>query len=149
MPWEVILPVLLAAADAPGDARQRLMNKIEASVRLPKGARSLNGYARYYAYRTPDKVLAVYVIPSPPPDNRGCAVVMKDMGSRPCTQAEIKEMIDSFAERAARQLPAGKRRWLRSPHDMPNLSDGGCRQVTIEYSIAANRFLVVQCNGLG
>jgi hypothetical protein len=148
MPWEAILPLLLAAS-APGDPRQALMNEIEASVRLPKGARPLSAYGRYYTYLKPGKVLAIYVIPSPPPRlDQGCEVSTKDVDFRPCTKAEIKESYDRLAAQVALELPAGKRRWMDRAYDIPDISDGGCRQVTIEYSISSKRFLILQCNGL-
>ena len=48
---------------------------------------------------------------------------------------------------AASQAPAGKRRWFRMWFTLPDVYDGGCSVVTIEFDTAAHRVLAAKCNG--
>lgn len=52
-----------ASPPPPADEQARLMDRIEAEVRMPRGAQPLAEYGRYYAWRLEDgrrKVAAVY-----------------------------------------------------------------------------------------
>ncbi len=152
-----MLPLLLLAAcapsssrdPAPADAReQALMDEIETSVRLPAGANPLSGYGRSYAYAAPGEVRAVYLVPYGPPEaGQGCEVMTEDSKSRPCTAREVADAPASGAGLRAAQVPAGKRRWIKDVRALPRISDGGCMQVTIDYDVAARKFLSVACNG--
>ncbi|MDB5707902.1 MAG: hypothetical protein JWN66_5018 [Sphingomonas bacterium] len=144
-----ILLLLLAAAAPLPNRHDALMDEIERTVRLPKSANPLSSYGKSYAFAKPGKVMAIYLIPEPLHDpSLGCAVITEDLGSRPCTSQEIKESRDRDARSVADQVGAGKRRWLDDPRDLPDISDGGCTQITIEYDVASKRFLHVACNGL-
>ncbi|HKX88013.1 MAG TPA: hypothetical protein VJM13_02285, partial [Sphingopyxis sp.] len=117
------------------------------AIALPPAAEPLDAYGRYYRYAEPGKVAAVFLIPIPPRDTDGCSVVTRSSGMRDCTAAEIEEIRDRDAAVAARQLAAGKRRWMPAATDIPEISDGGCMQINILYEVAARRFLFVACNG--
>ena len=149
-----IAALLIALVIVSGCARmppvkEKLMNEIERAVVLPKGARSLNSYGRNYAFSGRNKVTAVYLVPSPPPDpGQGCDVMLANLSSRPCTKQEVAESAASAARASASETPAGQRRWFVNRDDLPVVSDGGCEQVTIEFDTAAHRVIWVACNGI-
>ena len=63
-PFVIAALTLVGSCASPAQRRQEaLMNEIEASIDLPKGARPLASYARYYAYVTPDEIIGAYMIP--------------------------------------------------------------------------------------
>lgn len=125
------------------------MNEIERTIVLPKEARPLSAYGRNYAFSGRDNVIAIYLVPSRPIDaNEGCDVMLKDFSSRPCTKREVQEMKKTDARGVAAQTPPGKRRWYGDAKSLPSISDGGCTQVTVEYSISRHRVLFITCNGV-
>jgi len=125
------------------------MDEIERSVVLPKSAKPLSAYGRNYAFLGQGIVVATYLIPSPPiPVDGGCEMMLENLSSRPCTKEEIAEQVASNARAAAAETPAGKRRWFRTPNDLPDISDGGCQQVNVQFDTASHRILVVACNGI-
>ena len=67
----------------------------------------------------------------------------------PAQKKEIAELADESARAAAAETPAGKRRWFDKPDDLPQIFDGGCMQVTVEFDIATHRIFSVTCNGRG
>jgi hypothetical protein len=124
------------------------MDEIERAVILPKGAQSLAAYGRNYAFSGPNKVVATYLIPSPPLDMReGCEVALKDFKSRPCTKKELEKLARTDALSVAAQTPAGKKRWYNDYRSLPYIDDGGCSQVSVEYEVAAHHVVTVFCNG--
>ncbi len=143
--------LLLIAAASPNGSRghDRLMNEIERKVVLPKGARPLSAYGRNYAFSGRDKVVATYLTPSSPIGaGEGCDVALKDLKFRPCTKAEVREMKETNARGIAEETPAGKRRWYGDAMRLPFISDGGCAQINVGYSISRRRILFVTCNGI-
>ncbi len=57
-----LLVPLAGCEKTPSLRRSEIMNRIEYQARLPRGARSMGHYGRYYAWIEPDRrVLAVYV----------------------------------------------------------------------------------------
>jgi len=126
------------------------MDKIERTVTLPKGARPLSAYGRNYAFSGPGKVVATYLIPSLPVDlSEGCEVMLKDFNWRRCTEKEINESARTRARGVAAETPAGKRRWYKSARSLPSISDGACRQVSVEYDIPTQQVTAASCNGYG
>ena len=95
----ILTPLLLAAAPS-HTSSEALMDRIEATVQLPKGAWPLDEYGRYYAYSKPGEVLAIYLVPAKPlPKNllkAGNRRWMGDAGDMPmildggCTQVTIR-----------------------------------------------------------
>ena len=143
-----LLSVAGLASATPPTRQQQLMDEVERSVVLPKGAQPLNAYGRNYAFSGKGKVVATYLIPFPPFDmSDGCDVMLKNFDSRPCTKKEIAESVRSNARGVAAQTPAGSRRWYRSPNSLPFINDGGCLQISVEYDIAAHHIVRVSCNG--
>lgn len=126
------------------------MTAIERAIQLPKGAKPLNAYGRNYAFSGTNKVIATYLIPFPPVDmSEGCDVMLENGDSRPCTKKEIKESAKSDSRDIVAQTPAGQRRWYNDPRSLPEISDGGCAQVSVEYEIATHHIVSVRCNGYG
>lgn len=146
----MLLLLASAAPAATSRSHEALMDKIERAVVLPKGAKPLNAYGRNYAFSGRDKVVATYLLPSAPLDmSEGCDVMLEDGKSRPCTKKEIAKAAKSDASNVAAQTPAGKRRWYDSVRSLPEISDGGCMQVRVEYDIATRHVSTATCNGYG
>jgi len=156
--WRIYVGVVLAAAicsatftacQAQGDGHQALMDEIERDVQMPKYARPLNAYGRSYALVGPDKVRAVYLLPLPPFPYRAnqCSTITPDGKLRRCTEAEIEQGRHQDEQIANSRPAAGRQRWFDNPENLPEINDGGCMQITVEYEIVTKRFLRVECNG--
>jgi hypothetical protein len=74
--------------------------------------------------------------------------MLENFSLRPCTKEEMADHVASNARAAAAETPAGKRRWFRTPNDLPYISDGGCQQVNVQFDTASHRILAVACNGI-
>ncbi|MBV9929761.1 MAG: hypothetical protein JO013_02305 [Alphaproteobacteria bacterium] len=149
--WKPPLLALLLLSPAPpagGGGRDALMDEIERKVVLPDGARPLRDYGRNYALAGRGIVRGTYLLPLPPRDPAsGCAVMLPDLTSRPCTRKEVRQSVAAEAALTAAQTRAGTRRWFDDPRRLPRIFDGGCAQVTVEYDVAAHHVLAVACNG--
>lgn len=122
------------------------MEEIERTIRLPRDADRLQSYARHYAFRSPQTVEAVYVIPYVPTDWRQDVAAIIKAGYPPSTPAEIKDMKAMNALSREQWGDAGKRYWHRSRNVFPMIDDGGCAQISIVYDINAKRILSLDCN---
>ncbi|MDJ0978953.1 MAG: hypothetical protein QNI87_10490 [Erythrobacter sp.] len=127
-----------------------VMRAIETAVELPNGARAFGEYSRNYALRPDGKVVAVYVMPWPMKardSDYGCEVILKDLGSRPCTDAEKAEF--AVQENANADLfgRANQSRWFDNYRDLPMILDGGCDLVTIIFDPKSQQIESMQCNG--
>jgi hypothetical protein len=116
--------------------REALMDSIERSVVLPKGAQPLKAYGRSYAYAGRDRVVGSYSIPIELPKTP-CTVVMPGDRSRPCTPEE---------DDLGKQVPAGTRRWYDKTDDLPRRLWAGCEQVNIVYEISSARITEALCD---
>lgn len=126
------------------------MRAIETAVKLPAEAKALDNYSRNYALRPDGMVVAIYVIPRSTEGREGedgCEVILKDLGSRPCTDAEKKKIADE--ERAAAELfgRANQSRWFDDYRDLPVILDGGCDQIEIIFDPNSRAIQSAQCNG--
>jgi hypothetical protein len=134
--------MLMLSGCASGEERQQeaLMERIEAQVRLPAGARQLHEYARYYALRENGHVEGVYRIPrgQPRPDE-SCEELMPNFTSVevPCPDTEG----------ALPEVPAGERLWVDDYRNLPFISDGGCTIVNVLFDRTSGRIREVACNG--
>jgi hypothetical protein len=138
----VISALMLSAPSRPATGSfEQLALDIEKQVQLPKGAKPLEAYARYYVRPVDGEVVATYVLPGldEPAPGEGCEELREDMSSVPCT----------FSAPKSAQVGAGNRVWLRDVSEMPMpLRDAGaCGVVTLVYQIAERRFLEVTCFG--
>lgn len=126
------------------------MDEIERTIRLPEGANPLSSYGRNYAYSGESTVIATYLKPLAPIDSsERCEMMLKNGDSRPCTKAEIKESVKSRTRDSYQETPAGQRRWYNDARDLPEISDGKCDQINVEYEIATHHFVRISCNGIG
>jgi hypothetical protein len=119
------------------DPRELLSDKIEKTVRLPKGAAPLESYERYYAAHG-DEVLAVYINHS---------TEQREAISRACTRIAGKPFPCPLGNGPIRLVQSGQRAWIDNAQEMPGISGGGCAQVTLEYLPKQNLFTHVECNG--
>ncbi len=126
------------------------MRTIETEVKLPTEAKALDEYSRNYALRPDGKVIGIYVIPRSTErqgSENDCEVMLKDLGSRPCTAAEKKTIADE--EKAAAELfgQANQSRWFDDYRDLPMILDGGCDQIEIVFDPSSRVIQSAQCNG--
>ncbi len=135
------LVIGLAACSTP-EERQRaaVMDQIEKQLQLPEGARPFGEYARHYAERDNGHVVGVYLVPFEDEIRSGesCEELDANFASHPVPR-EPMEM--------PKQLAAGEREWLKSPRDLPFISDGGCAQITVIFDKAKSAVLSAECNG--
>jgi len=118
----------------------RLMDAIESKLTLPPGAQPLGDYARFYAFETPGKVIAIYVIPEPrEPPGEGCEEVTADGNSHPVACPPFRAWPPG--------VPAGHRRWVRNRREMPWMADGGCLQISVTYDLQSGKIEEARCNG--
>lgn len=144
-----VLLLATAASPIPPTPRERaVMDAIERIVVLPPRARPLAAYGRNYAWADATHVVATYLLPSPPsPPTEGCAVMIEDFRTRPCSRREIADIARRDAESRAAETPAGQRRWFAKPGDLPFIFDGGCIQVSVDYDVTSRRITRAVCNG--
>lgn len=117
------------------------MNEIEATIHLPKGARPLASYARYYAYVTPDEIMGAYMLPHlDDPPGQHCEEFKTNFTSRnvPC----------SLPAAEGKEVEANERVWLNDWHNMPMGDDQKCGELTFAFHAAAHRFDSLSCVGI-
>ena len=134
-----LLMLLMSGCSSP-ETRQRdeLLDKIEASIRLPAGAHPLNSYVRYYAPAR-DDIAGMYMLPGLDelPAGEGCEQLREDMTSEPCT----------FAWPKSTNVGVGNRVWLSGLEKlpMPAQKGGHCGIITFAYRRSDGRFLDLAC----
>ena len=117
------------------------MNEIEATIHLPKGARPLASYARYYAYVTPDEVMGEYMLPHlDDPPGQQCEEINTNFTTRdePC----------SFPALEGKEVGANQRAWLSDWHNMPSGDDHKCGALTFAFHPASHTFDSLSCLGI-
>lgn len=139
-----------ACSQEQASEHELVMRTIEAAVKLPAEAKALDKYSRNYALRPDGKVVGIYVIPRSTEgraSDDGCEVLLKDLGSRPCTDAEKKTIADE--EKTAAELfgQANQSRWFDDYRDLPMILDGGCDQIEIVFDPRSRAIQSAQCNG--
>ena len=116
------------------------MNEIESKLQLPKGARPLEEYARYYTDDDRGHVIGVYVIPMNDDLRPGdkCEELTANLSSHevPC---------EPFKPDWA--MPDGQRRWVPDQSHLPVIDDGGCGIVTVEFDRTRSTVTQAVCNG--
>lgn len=137
----VVIGLVLGSCSSPAEREHnRLMDQIEAQVRLPTGARRLQEYARYYAYGDHADVIGEYVIPMD--DSPRPVEVCEDLSANFTSR---KVPCQSFKTDWA--MPAGERRWVPDQRHLPVVDDGGCAVVTVEFDRTKSAITGVACNG--
>ena len=133
-----------ASADSENDAlsRNEIAQLIERTVPLPKRARALEDYARRYV-RDGNTIYGQFLVPL---DTSGWTEDDCVTGAgEPCE----KGWLDRLRTQPQNEQAAGTSRWYESRKAFPQIMDGGCAVVWLEYSLEAERFLSVTCNGRG
>lgn len=147
-----MLPLLLLSLlnhPLPAPDREALMRRIETKVQLPKGARPLGAYDRYYRWSAPGEVVAGFVLPYPPSNpDEGCTIV-DSKGERPCPPPTARDR-ETYRKAMARFKGPRERVWVNGKY-LPSdgISDGGCTVVNIRYNVALDRVTQLYCNGIG
>jgi hypothetical protein len=139
-----------SACSAQSSGQEAIMQAIEKAVVLPEKAGSLEQYSRNYATGPDGKVIGVYVTPhdsGPADEDVGCEVMLENLESRPCTEAEEAEQADHDKALAATLGEAGQSRWFDDYLELPTILDGGCNAVTIIYDPRAKQVESAECNG--
>lgn len=148
--YAIVLFGVAACSQQQSSKHELVMRTIEMAVNLPAEAKALDKYSRNYAVRPDGKVVGIYVIPRSTEgqgsENR-CEVILKDLGSRPCTGAEKTKIADE--EKAAAELfgQAGQSRWFDDYRDLPMILDSGCDQIKIVFDPNSRAIESAQCNG--
>jgi hypothetical protein len=119
------------------EPHRKLMDEIDATVVLPKGAVSLEKYARDYALRPDGKVAifySAYVTEGPDPPGTGCSEISNDLTAKvvPCPPDDRPK--------------AGARRWVKFD-EIGGVADGGCYILNAVYDPVRKRVDKVACNG--
>ena len=120
------------------------MDRIEKQIILPKGARTLAEYARYYGVDDKGRVAGTYLTIDPPPDpSWTCEDIVlneEEVESRPVPcPPDVEDPI--------RNLKAGQRRWVGDADNRPFRADGGCSQVNVLFDPGTGKVLHAFCNG--
>jgi hypothetical protein len=130
--------LLLACTTQEERQHAKLMDIIEARVKLPDGARTLSEYARHYAEDENGLIVGVFA-PGyrPPAADEGCEELLENMASRPvpCEESE------------GDRLMAGQRQWVGNTSTLPLIMDGGCEVITVIYDPKAGAVKSATCNG--
>lgn len=130
--------ILLTVACTSDDASNReLVEQIEESIKLPKGALELQSYARYYA-RKGDTIYASYTVHE---DGRREREWVKEE----CARFGIKSYPCNDANYGI--IETGQYTWVGKRDDLPITLDGGCDQVDFEYDVRRKSFAKISCSG--
>lgn len=117
------------------------MNEVEATINLPKGARPLASYARYYAYLTPNEVMGEYMLPRlDDPPGQQCEQINTNFTTR--------NVSCSLPAAEGKEVGANERVWLNDWHDMPTGDDHKCGALTFAFRVTAHRFESLSCVGV-
>lgn len=103
--YAIALTAGAGCSQAEASEHELIIRAIESAVQLPAGTKPLQEYSRNYASLPDGKVIGIYVLPKtiePQRDDVGCEVVLKNFGSRPCTEAELAEGV--AREKASAEL---------------------------------------------
>ncbi|HEX8382389.1 MAG TPA: hypothetical protein VF592_03340 [Sphingomonas sp.] len=128
----LVLLTISACGSSEKTRQQRLMNEIEAKLKLPKGSLPLAQHARYYTeYR--GRVLAAYTTEI---ETRAA-----DYG---CSDMQANMSLKEVSGPAAADLRPGRRRWVQFS-DYPAVASEGCRAVQIQYDASTKSVEYAEC----
>lgn len=130
---------MIAGCTSPEQPRHtEIMDAIEHDIQMPSGARPLNQFSRTYKYASSTRVVAFYFVPDEKPDERFCKAT-KDSGPNNgqvllgCPPPE--------------GMKAGERRWLNDDVSLPDVNDGGCNYIDVEYDLKSMSLTRADCHG--
>lgn len=123
--WIIAL-MLRGNVDDMSGHNDKVMERIEQRIHMPKGAHPLGSYARFYVRDPTGIVRAIFVVP-PPELNEGDECEEVDSNDEwhaiPCP----------VSERAYPEVKAGERRWIIDHQTLPSVMDGGC--AVLEFAV--------------
>lgn len=133
--------IFTAACTSPETQRRtELMNEIENEVKLPPGSGIIDGFARAYKFASSDRVVAFYFVPDGGHDRWFCEGAKK--GGR--TNGQI-----ALACPPPEGMKAGERRWFGDDVYLPDVCDGGCNYIDVEYDVGSRKVISARCHGVG
>lgn len=112
---------------------EALMNEIEASIRLPSGARPLEGYARYYTEHR-GEVIGAYTteVEVPRSADYGCEKLTADGKSK------------AVGCPAPADVRPGQRRWVKF-EDYPTVAGEKCTAIQLIFDPRVRKIKNVEC----
>lgn len=126
--------ITLAGCEPSADSRQTaLMDEIENSIRLPPGARPLDGYARYYTeYEGSVHGAFTTNIEAPRPSDYGCEELLANGRAKavPCP--------------AIADARLGERRWVKFD-DYPAVAGEDCSAIQLAFDLRTRKITYLQC----
>lgn len=132
-PAVLLLPWLLAAcSDAVGEADRATSNLIVQDITLPEGADELASYGQFYARDGGDRIVYVFVAANP---------ALRSLGWLDCLRSDANPI-------SCQTYQGGDVRWVKSPDDLPKMSDGGCTLISGAYDLKRKMNLFIACNGV-
>jgi len=139
LPAILIAILCLSACSSPQERRQaEIMDRIEQQVKLPTGAEPLERYARTYAFKSRDRVSALYFLPDLANDE-GCRIAK---GYGPKSAGAVARLCPP-----PDGMKAGERRWFKDAEALPIIFDGGCGNIDIEFDLKTGSVIFAHCNG--
>ena len=119
--------------------REAMMDDIERQIELPAGARHLENYARAYRESAPNRVSAIYFTPlKPDPDFcRGARSGGADNAGQIALSCPPPDGMNQ-----------GERRWFPGKQALPDVLDGGCNYIDVEFNVGSRRIISAECHGL-
>ena len=133
--------VLILGFSAPAESgREALLSQIERQIELPKHARPLTAYVRYYAVDSAENVIGVYMLPGLDelPPGEQCEELRLEGPDVPCSMDWPK----------SKEVGPGRSVWVKDQYSLPMAygDERGCGMVTVVYKPAQQRFLEVRCS---
>lgn len=111
----ILALICFGCTERPNSREQALIAEVEKSVQLPKGAGSLQCYKRYYSV-VRGKELEEMV------------------GRQLAARLPFREMlIGIYREPDHKEKPGIQ--WVKSPKEIPEISDGGCSDLRVWYAV--------------
>jgi hypothetical protein len=129
----IVALLLTTACDAREESkRNKIMDEIEANLKLPNDSLPLEKYARYYA-EDKGRIFGAYTAAiDTRPSDFGCDEVKPDGTSKPVNCRAISD------------LTPGQRRWV-SFSDWPFVSAEHCRAIQVVYNLKARAIEYLEC----
>jgi hypothetical protein len=135
-----LAPIFLIAGCTSSEQPQhtKIMDAIEQGVQMPSEARPLNQFSRTYKYASSNRVVAFYFVADDKPDDRFCSRTKE--GGRKNGQVLL-------ACPPPEGMKAGERRWLNEDVSLPDVNDGGCSYIDVEYDLKSKSVTRADCHG--
>ncbi|WP_179042531.1 hypothetical protein [Sphingobium lactosutens] len=135
------LPAMLLTVSCTSSEQRRhleIMDAIEHAVQIPSGAGPMSQFARTYKYASPTRVVAFYFIPDETTDELFCE------GAKEGGPKNGQVLLGCPPPDG---MKAGERRWLNNDVFLPDINDGGCNYIDIEYDLKSKLFIRAECHG--